>query len=810
MSCKSLLIEFVVEELPPQSLLTVEKKFVDSLLKSLKPYLLKSSKSDSFISYKRFGILIEGIELEPNIIKKIKGPSYHNIDSDFHPALVGFCRKYNIKSVSELEKSEDGYYYFNHNQHMVNFNQYLTDSLLLALKTMANNLNFSWQGYQFIRPIHNLVVMIDQQVLPINIWGHQSSDYSLIGKELNNKNLIDDRKVHINNAESYFDIMSDYGIYPRFEERKQNIIDKVKEYSKNLHLGLIAPRSSSLDDEDKGSLIPVEVLINEVTSLVESPQILIGEFDKKFLKLPQAVPIVTMAKHQRYFALCDNHRLANQFIIVADIIKSQHNCNDKDIIKDNQRVLTARLVDAKFFYDQDLAVIKTGNMLDQEACLRYSINSESRLKQKQEFFKLLKEIENIPFFKYYNDKLKKQIYSKKLQDKASQWHRVQRIETVISKIADIAYMGQDTTEVIDNIKKLKAIAILSKFDLATKMVAEFPELQGDIAAKYWIDYMHIHYGGIDPNDDNEIPKHVLSIFKALIYQYQLIPHIREDYHPTPLANKLILANNLEHIFSMWLVGNIPNSSKDPYGVRRAALNIIGVLIVDNDFKDVGLATIWQHLGNSDLLKQYDIDETKYWNLVKEMNVFILQRYKQILLDSGLMSSNNILDKISLYNYGNLQFRLYDDIQDKLCAIKTDKYYQLIKRINNLISNKIDFTEKCQQLIKEFEDNFYSKEGHTIFADSLSILYKNQDKYRKYLQDYNQNMPLSKTISSLFSQLVNIDLNHFKEKFWFFLENLIDLTNNFLDEFMVFDRDNSEYYQALLILSYTTLVIFYCD
>ena len=72
------------------------------------------------------------------------------------------------------------------------------------------------------------------------------------------------------------------------------------------------------------------------------------------------------------------------------------------------------------------------------------------------------------------------------------------------------------------------------------------------------------------------------------------------------------------------------------------------------------------------------------------------------------------------------------------------------------------------------------------------------------------MPLSKTISSLFSQLVNIDLNHFKEKFWFFLENLIDLTNNFLDEFMVFDRDNSEYYQALLILSYTTLVIFYCD
>ncbi len=248
-----------------------------------------------------------------------------------------------------------------------------------------------------------------------------------------------------------------------------------------------------------------EALLDEVAALVEWPVVLEAGFEAHFLAVPQECLILTMQQNQKYFPLLDaSGKLMNRFLLVTNLQTE----DPSHIISGNERVLRARLSDAEFFYKQD-----------QKATL------ESRL-----------------------PKLSQVVYHNKLGNQAERLNRLMSISGAIAKAlgADAAVAERATR--------------LSKADLVTEMVGEFPELQGTMG-KY--------YARLDGESE--------EIANAIEQHYR--PRFAGDELPEgKTATTAALADKLETLIGIWGIGLIPTGDKDPYALRRSALGILRMLM----------------------------------------------------------------------------------------------------------------------------------------------------------------------------------------------------------------------------------------
>ncbi len=242
-------------------------------------------------------------------------------------------------------------------------------------------------------------------------------------------------------------------------------------------------------------------LLDEVTALVEHPSVYIGAFDKAFLDMPQECLILTMRQNQKYFPLFDAAgRLVPRFLVVSNMqVADPHY-----IVEGNQRVVRPRLEDARFFYDQDRRV---------------------RLEAR------------VPL-------LAKMVYHNKL---GSQLERVERIQLLAGEIARA--LGADS-------EHAERAAWLSKADLLTGMVGEFPELQG-VMGRYYAR----HDGEPEP------------VCEAIGEQYRL--RLDEAAAENLPGVCLYLADRIEALVGFFGIGEVPTGEKDPFALRRAALGIVG-------------------------------------------------------------------------------------------------------------------------------------------------------------------------------------------------------------------------------------------
>jgi len=256
-------------------------------------------------------------------------------------------------------------------------------------------------------------------------------------------------------------------------------------------------------------LIVDEGLLEEVAGLVEWPVVMMGSFDEAFLKVPEEAIIATIRANQKCFCLRDasTGKLANKFILASNLVAED---DGKTIVAGNERVIRARLSDAKFFYETDL---------------------ETPL------------LDNLP-------KLEDVVFHAKLGTQAA---RVARIEKLSAEIAPL--VGAD-------VEDAKRAAKLSKADLPTGMVGEFPELQGLMGRYYALAQ------GEKPQVATAIEEH----YKPLG------PSDRVPSEPVSIA--VALADKLDILTGFWSINEKPTGSKDPYALRRAALGVIR-LIVDN-------------------------------------------------------------------------------------------------------------------------------------------------------------------------------------------------------------------------------------
>ncbi len=432
MNASNLLVELFVEELPPKALQKLGEAFGAVLFEQLKAQgLLASSESrlTAYASPRRLAAHIT--EVLPQAEDKAESqklmPVAVGLDAAGQPtpallkklAALGA----DASAVAGLQRQGEGkaeaLFYASTVKGVV-----LTDGLQKALddtiaklpipKVMRYQLQDGWTSVHFVRPAHGLVVMHGTQVLiGVKALGLTAGN-TTHGHRFEAKA----EPVVLQSADSYAEQMREEGaVIASFAERRADIVRQLQAAAERIGGGV-----RPIEDE---------ALLDEVTALVERPNVLVCEFEKEFLNVPQECLILTMKANQKYFPLLDaNGKLTHQFLIVSNISPADASA----VIGGNERVVRPRLADAKFFFDQDRK--KT---------------LESRV-----------------------EGLGKVVYHNKL---GTQGERVERVRAIAKAIAQ--QLGDAQL-----VAQADLAAKLAKTDLVTDMVGEFPELQGTMGRYY--------------------------------------------------------------------------------------------------------------------------------------------------------------------------------------------------------------------------------------------------------------------------------------------------------------------------------------
>ncbi len=432
MNAQNLLVELFVEELPPKALKKLGDAFAGVLFDQLKAQgLLASSESrvTAYASPRRLAAHITEVlpQAEDKAVSQKLMPVSVGLDAEGKPtpALLKKLAALGAdeSAVAGLKRQGEGkaeaLYYAStvKGAQLADGVQKALDEAIAKLpipKVMRYQLQDGWTSVHFVRPAHGLVVMHGTQVLiGVKALGLTAGN-TTHGHRFEAKA----EPVVIQSADSYAEQLREEGaVIASFAERRADIVRQLQAAAERIGGGV-----RPIEDE---------ALLDEVTALVERPNVLVCEFEKEFLAVPQECLILTMKANQKYFPLLDaNGKLTHQFLIVSNISPADASA----VIGGNERVVRPRLADAKFFFDQDRK--KT---------------LESRV-----------------------EGLGKVVYHNKL---GTQGERVERVRAIAKAIAQ--QLGDAQL-----VQQADLAAKLAKTDLVTDMVGEFPELQG-IMGRYY-------------------------------------------------------------------------------------------------------------------------------------------------------------------------------------------------------------------------------------------------------------------------------------------------------------------------------------
>ncbi|MDO9053004.1 MAG: glycine--tRNA ligase subunit beta [Gallionella sp.] len=430
MSTKNLLVELFVEELPPKSLKKLGESFSEVLSASLiaQGLALKDTSVTAFASPRRLAVHIESVSVQA---------ADRPVSQKLMPVKVGLDAEGNATSallkklasmgadasvVPGLRREMDGKaeaLYFDSIVAGVKLPEGLQQALLetIARLPIAKVMTYpdptgdGWETVNFVRPAHSLVALHGRKIIPVSVLGLTAGNTT---KGHRFEAAIDN--IVLEDADSYARQLETEGaVIANFEQRRAEIARQLAAAA------------------GKEGLRPIEdaALLDEVTALVERPNVLVGTFETDYLDVPQECLILTMKANQKYFPLLDAQgKLTNKFLIVSNIRPKDASL----VISGNERVVRPRLADAKFFYDQDRKKPLDARVLG----------------------------------------LSRVVYHNKL---GTQGERVERVQAIARAIGQ--QLGGEALAL-----QADQAALLAKADLLTDMVGEFPELQG-IMGRYY-------------------------------------------------------------------------------------------------------------------------------------------------------------------------------------------------------------------------------------------------------------------------------------------------------------------------------------
>ena len=662
-----LLLELYSEEIPPQLQIAARNQ--------LKQFFEKSFEEES-IKYKEISIyscptrltlvvkdLAEKIKIES---KEIKGPKVGSSDQ----ILQGFMKAKNVSQNDLVEKeTEKGKFYFTKTEPKnVLVEELLISILPKALASITWKKSMKWSDHNLMwgRPLRSIFALFNGKKIIFQFEHLESSDEIITEQDLVSKSK------KIKSYKEYDNLLKSKNIVLDHIEREKIILKKFSTIAKSKNY-----------KENYNSK-----LLEEVINIVEDPNVLLVDFNKDYLKIPQEIIISTLEKHQRYFTIFDSRdRLTNNFFVVA---------NKKDekklITEGNKRVVEARLSDAKFFWDKD------------------------RSKN------LIKQIANLKAITFY-DKL------------GTIYHKTQRIRQLVGLLSDDLNINKE---------KVQVAASISKSDLCSDLVGEYPELQG-VMGKYFALSQ-----GFEEDVANSISEHYLPI------------GLTSTLPKKPFSYSISIVDKIDSLVGFFLINEKPTSSKDPFALRRAAIGLLRIIIENKlsiKLRDLIIYSIrlYEEQGIKIVNENTEIEVLNFLkermrNILKLKNVKAdiieasisshisdnyLDLYKKNLLMNKYISKEIGINTISSYKRAsNIIDKAGKGITGRPDAVlfRTDEEKILYEKINEIRkaftikeSNK-DYENLLIQLseTKQYTDNFFDNvvvndENHDIKNNRLELL-----------------------------------------------------------------------------------------
>ena len=439
-------LELYSEEIPHGLQINARKQIHELILKELNENNIKFKGFDIFSTPKRLVVFIENITLNQKIeSQEVKGPKVGCNDQ----ALEGFLKSKDALKEDLIQKSTDKgeFYFVKLPAKTLLTSDILRKKLPSILQTINWKKSMRWSDHDCFwgRPLKSILCLLDNQVLDFSFFHINSSNSTYVNGPF------EDKEIKIKNFKDY----------KKNLEKNKIEINHIKRESKiNIEL-------EKLLKKNKCSLEINNALVDEVTNLVETPVILKGKFDPEYLELPDELLNLTMVNHQRYFPMKSEqeNKIINSFLFVAN------NFDNKNLItKGNEKVIDARLSDAKFFWDKN---------------------------KRQNLVKQVTKLNSIVFY----------------QKLGTLYDKTQRIRQLSSVIADTIGANKEDTEIAGSI---------CKADLVSDLVGEYPELQGTIGRYFALEQgfsqeisnaIQNHYLPLGPS--GKVPKEKISIAVAV-------------------------------------------------------------------------------------------------------------------------------------------------------------------------------------------------------------------------------------------------------------------------------------------------------
>jgi glycyl-tRNA synthetase beta chain len=443
-----LLLELFSEEIPARMQARAREDLERLLGNALGEAGLEFNEIKTFATPRRLTTVVEGLPARsPDIREERKGPRVDAPDA----AIKGFLKSTGLASADQAERRDDkkGAYYVALLERPGHATAEVIAEIMPELvKSFPWPKSMRWGcgRLRWVRPLQSIICLLDGKVVPFEVHGIRS------GKETRGHRFMAHEPFKVRRFKDYEEKLRDAKVILDGDERARIILEGARKAAAKEGLTLL---------ED-------EALLAENAGLTEWPVVLLGSFDEEFLSVPPEVLATSMKAHQKCFSLRKKDgALANRFIVVANL-----EARDKGnaIVAGNERVIRARLADAKFFFEQDRKVMLP---------------------------------DRVP-------KLKEIVFHEKL---GSQYERVQRVWRLARELAPLVDADPDLAE---------RAAILAKADLVSLMVGEFPELQGVMGRYYALDQEEIeavadaiaaHYRPLGPSDD--VPREPVAIAVAL-------------------------------------------------------------------------------------------------------------------------------------------------------------------------------------------------------------------------------------------------------------------------------------------------------
>ena len=664
-------LELFSEEIPAN----LQKNARENLLQNFKDFFEKKnisfSKNLSFSTPNRLLILFEGIK--PEIKQKeeeIRGPK---IDAP-EKALDGFLRSNNFqkKDLYQKENDKGTFYFVKKPPKTIKISELLNENIPSILDGISWKKSMKWGDFQlyWARPLKSILAIFNNKNLLFKYHHLQSSNLTFVDKDF------EDKKKSFNNFKLYIDYFKKSQIVIDQNKRKKFIELELLKKSKRKNL--------TIEISDK--------LLNEVTDLVNKPNILACKFDDKFLQIPKEILITTMQFHQKYFHTFDNKgNITNNFLVVAN------NKDNKGFIKSgNERVVNARLSDAQFFWEKN----KSNN--------------------------LVKQVSKLKLINYF-------------KGLGTYFDKIQRMRKLGGMISD---------ELLISKEKVEMSATICKVDLLSDIVGEFPELQG-IMGSYFAEFqgfdkeisLAIREQYLPAGINSKTPKKLFSIALSLTDKLDtLVGFFGIDQKPTSSKDPFALRRLALGVIRLLLENKKEFKLKD-------LINYSSNLYQEQGF-DLSNKTLHKDLTNflierlknymkeknirSDIIEasinSYGIDNmVKAYNKALILNKLINQEIGQALLVSYKRASNildhelknqelelsNAVDPVLFKNdFEKNLYKKINDLRKYFTSINKDENYEL--SLSNLAESK--------SIIFEFFDNvIVNDEDKTIQKNRLELL-----------------------------------------------------------------------------------------